>query len=147
MNISLDSAQALLEALKRNPADAALLLGGKPYMELLWALGGIVYPAQAQLRNTPHTGTATTRPSHSPTPGGNTMSQSNTETALEFLSDAQDSMNDQLETLRALLETGKAPDMAAVTETLRQLEEDTARVTHPTEGLAFFLNVTPELAA
>jgi hypothetical protein len=64
MNISLDTAQALLEALKRNPADAALLLGGKPYMELLGALGGIVYPAQAQLRNN----TATTRPSHSRSP-------------------------------------------------------------------------------
>ena len=68
MNISLDTAQALLEALKRNPADAALLLGGKPYLELLWALGGIVYPAQAHLRNTPHTSTATVRPSHSHPP-------------------------------------------------------------------------------
>ena len=43
MNISLDTAQALLEALKRNPAEA-------------------------QLRNTPNTGTATVHPSHSRSP-------------------------------------------------------------------------------
>jgi hypothetical protein len=141
MNISLNTAQALLETLKRNPADAALLLGGKPYMELLWALGGIVYPAQAQLRNT---GTATVRPSHFPTPGGNTMSN---ETALTFLSDAQDSMNAKLETIRASLKTGSTPDVTAITETLTQLEQEAAFIAHPTDGLAFLLNDTPELAA
>jgi hypothetical protein len=75
------------------------------------------------------------------------MSQPNTETALDFLSDAQVSMNWKLEDIRASLKTGITPDMSAITDTLRQLEQDVARIAHPTDGLAFLLNDAPELAA
>jgi hypothetical protein len=75
------------------------------------------------------------------------MSQPNTETALDFLSDAQASMNDKLETLRALLETGHTSNVEAIMETLTQFEQEVAWVVHPTDGLAYLLSVPPQLSA
>lgn len=52
-------------------------------------------------------------------------------TALEFLEEAQDSINAKLETIRTTLQAGNVPEVARA---MRELETEVRTLAHPTDG-------------
>ena len=52
-------------------------------------------------------------------------------TALEFLEQAQDSLNAKLETIRTMLQAGNLPEVARA---MRELETEVRTLAHPTDG-------------
>ena len=52
-------------------------------------------------------------------------------TALEFLEEAQDSINAKLETIRTTLQAGNLPEVARA---MRELETEVRTLAHPTDG-------------